>query len=138
VALICDTGPLLAALDRDDPDHEVCTALFEDAEEELLVPGLVLPELDYWCSKLGLQTAWITFLEDVEQGAWRLVWPATTDLRRARELEQQYMSLGLGIVDSSIIALAERLNEPKVATLDTRHFPAVRPVHATALHLLPD
>ena len=24
VALVCDTGPLLAALDRDDPDHRPC------------------------------------------------------------------------------------------------------------------
>jgi predicted nucleic acid-binding protein len=27
MALICDTGPLLAALDRDDPDHARCAAL---------------------------------------------------------------------------------------------------------------
>jgi hypothetical protein len=64
--------------------------------------------------------------------------PTARDLARARELQIQYRDLGLGIVDSSIIALAERLGEPKVATLDHRHFGTVRPVHADALLLLPN
>jgi predicted nucleic acid-binding protein len=137
VALICDTGPLLAALDRDDPDHDPCASLLEASEEDLLVPGLVLGELNYWCRKIGLMRAWLTFLEDVEAGAWRLAWPTGAELRRARELEQQYASLDLGVVDASIIALAERLNEPKIVTLDYRHFSVVRPLHVPALRLLP-
>jgi hypothetical protein len=36
-----------------------------------------------------------------------------------------------------VVALAERLDEPKVATLDQRHFRTVRPTHVTALELLP-
>jgi hypothetical protein len=35
------------------------------------------------------------------------------------------------------VALAERLSEPKVATLDQRHFRAVRPAHVDALELRP-
>jgi predicted nucleic acid-binding protein len=138
VALICDTGPLLAALDRDDPDHELCASLLAGSREDLVVPGLVLAELDYWCRKIGLEGAWLTFLEDVEAGAWRLAWPTPADIRRARELEQKYASLGLGVVDASIIALAERLNEPKIATLDRRYFTVIRPVHVPALQLLPE
>ena len=65
MVLICDTGPLLAALDRDDPDHSSCAALIAGATEDLAVPGLVLAELDYWCTKLGLRRAWLVFLEDV-------------------------------------------------------------------------
>jgi hypothetical protein len=37
-----------------------------------------------------------------------------------------------------VIALCERLNEPKVATLDRRDFSVVRPRHCEALRLLPD
>jgi hypothetical protein len=32
----------------------------------------------------------------------------------------------------------ERLNEPKLATLDHRHFRALRPRHVDALRLLPE
>lgn len=41
------------------------------------------------------------------------------------------------MVDASVIALAERLREPKIATLDERHFRLVRSAHVTALRLLP-
>jgi hypothetical protein len=45
--------------------------------------------------------------------------------------------LDLGVVDASVIALAERFSEPKLATLDHRHFATVRPAHVDALTLLP-
>lgn len=137
MALICDTGPVLAALDRDDPDHRRCSDLLSNDDEDLIVPGLVLAELDYWCRKLGLQDAWLAFLEDVEVGAWRLEWPSTADMRRARELQETYADLDIGIVDASIVSIVERLREPKVATLDRRHFSAVRSAHVPALSLLP-
>jgi predicted nucleic acid-binding protein len=41
------------------------------------------------------------------------------------------------VTDASVVALAERLREPKVATLDHRHFATVRPSHAPALDLWP-
>lgn len=137
MALVCDTGPLLAALDRDDPSHGPCAALVSGSQEELVVPGLVLAELDYWCRKLGLPEAWLGFLEDVEAGAWRIEWPTETDLRRARHLQQTYNDQDLGVVDASVVALLERMGETKVATLDRRHFSVVRPAHARSLTLLP-
>jgi len=41
------------------------------------------------------------------------------------------------VVDASIIAVAERLDEPRVGTLDRRHFGAVRPAHVPMLTILP-
>lgn len=48
-----------------------------------------------------------------------------------------YRDLSLGVVDASIIALAERLGEPKVATLDQSHCRTVGPAHFAAFELLP-
>jgi predicted nucleic acid-binding protein len=109
-----------------------------EAAEDLVVPGLVLAELDYWCRKLALDTAWLAFMEDVEAGAWRIHWPTGHDLRLARYLQETYADLGIGIVDASIVALTERLGETKLATLDRRHFSVVRPAHVPALQLLPN
>ena len=47
MALVCDTGPLLAALDAADPDHLRCARLLTAGDEDLVVPALVLAELDY-------------------------------------------------------------------------------------------
>ena len=137
MALILDTGPLLAALDAADPDHERCAALLTDSAEDLVVPALVLAELDYWCARRLSSDAWLIFLDDVLAGAYRVESPTAADLARCRDLQARYRDLALGVVDASVMALAERLDEPKVATLDQRHFRAVRPVHVVSLELLP-
>jgi predicted nucleic acid-binding protein len=137
VALILDTGPLLAALDAADPDHDRCAALVTTAREDLIVPTLVLAELDYWCHRRLGGDVWLAFLDDVLAGAYRTEPPSNHDLKRCRELQETYLDLRLGVTDASVIALAERLAETKVATLDHRHFRTVRPSHADALQLLP-
>ena len=137
MALICDTGPLLAALDAADPDHERCARLLIGADEDLVVPTLVLSELDYWCGLRLPPEAWQIFLDDLLAGAYRTEPPTGVDLARCRELQARYADLSLGIVDASAIALAERLDEPKIAALDQRHFRAVRPAHVDALEIVP-
>jgi uncharacterized protein len=97
----------------------------------------VLAELDYWChQRLGVE-AWPAFLDDLHAGAYRIEPPSPLDLRRCSALQAQYRELGVGVVDASVLALVERLGEPKVATLDHRHFPVVRPAHTEALELVP-
>ena len=137
MALILDTGPILAALDAADPDHARCAALLVDSVEDLIVPALVLAELDYWCARRLSPDAWLIFLDDVLAGAYRVEPPTPADLTRCRDLQARYRDLALGVVDASVVALAERLEESKVASLDHRHFRAVRPTHVAALELLP-
>jgi uncharacterized protein len=137
VALVLDTGPLLAALDAADPDHADCAALLTEAREDLVVPSLVLAELDYWCHKRLGGEVWLAFLDDLLAGAYRTEPPTDADLQRCRDLQATYQDLRLGVTDASVVALVERLDEPKVATLDHRHFAAVRPSHVDALELRP-
>lgn len=137
MALICDTGPLLAALDAADPDHEACAHLLTSSSEDLVVPTLVLAELDYWCHTRLSVLAWLTFLEDLLEGVYRLAHPTMADLARCAALQQQYADLEIGVVDASVIALVERLGETKVASLDHRHLATVRPIHADSVTLLP-
>lgn len=137
MALILDTGPLLAAFDAHDPDHGRCASLITEAREDLVVPTLVLAELDYWCARRLTVADWRMFVDDIVAGAYRVIPPTVSDLARCRDLQGRYLDLDLGVVDASIVALAERLDEPKVATLDHRHFATVRPAHRDALELLP-
>ena len=135
--LVLDTGPLLAALDAADPDHKQCAKLLNETHEDLVVPGLVLAELDYWCHQRLSVDAWLTFLEDLLSGAYRLELTTMADLTRCRDLQAQYRDQSLGVVDASVLALVERLGETKLATLDHRHFALLRPGHVEALELLP-
>jgi hypothetical protein len=44
----------------------------------------------------------------------------------------------IGFFDAAVMAVVERLDEPKLATLDHRHFSVVRPLHRESIALLPD
>lgn len=138
MALVLDTGPIVALLDADDPDHERCVAMVEQLDEDLVVPVPVLIEVDYWLLKLFGPAPWRTFAEDVGRGAYRLHPLDERDLLRAVELEQVYESLDLGLVDAAVVVACERLGETKVATLDRRDFSVVQPRHCERLTLLPE
>jgi uncharacterized protein len=135
VALIVDTGPLVALLDATDPDHERCTALLRETHEPRIVPVCVLVEVEYllrpWPHALS------ALLADFDAGAFELLDLPTRWLLRSGELVERYRDLPLGLVDATVVAATEMLRETKVATLDHRHFAVVRPAHATALELLP-
>lgn len=132
-----DTGPLLAALDAADVDHDRCASLLRETDEDLVVPTLVLAELDYWCHQRLGGAAWLTFLADVLTGAYRVESPTESDLRRCEEIQTQYDDQPIGVVDASVLALVERLGEVRLATLDHRHFSVMRPEHVESLRLLP-
>jgi hypothetical protein len=137
VALVLDTSVLLGGLDAADPDHARCADLILGSGENLVVPGLVLSELDYWCHQRLTGAVWLAFLDDLLEGAYRVENPTYDDLGRCREIQHSYGDLAVGVVDASILALVERLGESKVATLDHRHFAAMRPGHTTTLDLVP-
>lgn len=138
MALVLDTGPVLALLDAGDPAHARTVAMVDEVAEDLVLPACILVEVDYWTRKLLGAEAWDVLVEDVAAGAYRLEQLGVDDLVRAAELERLYAELDLGLVDAAVIALCERLGETKVATLDRRDFSVVRPRHCDALHLLPD
>ena len=53
------------------------------------------------------------------------------------ELWDRYAHADTGFVDVAVLAMVERLNEAELATLDHRHFGAMRPRHVEALGLAP-
>jgi predicted nucleic acid-binding protein len=135
VALICDTGPLYAAMDRSDADHGVCSELL--GSDELVVPSPVVVELDWLASARLGPDPFRAFLADVEDGMITVVELGHEDYGRVRELLSRYADLNLGFVDAAVLAVVERLNEKTLATLDRRHFSILRPRHVAALELVP-
>lgn len=137
MALILDTGPLYASLDRSDQDHAACRRLIEQADELLVIPAPVIVEVDYWIHQRLTPGALIALLDDVESGAYRVVDLEAADYARVRQLCDRYADADIGFVDAAVFALVERLGEPKLATLDRRHFSLLRPRHRDAIELLP-
>ncbi|MEU6412126.1 PIN domain-containing protein [Microbispora sp. NPDC046933] len=137
MTILLDTGPLVAALDADDKDHARCADLLQTAPGPLLVPVTVVVEVCWLVEKYRGALAEAAFLTSIESGELELVSLEQKDVTRVAELVRLYKNLPLGAVDASVIAIAERLGLPAVATLDRRHFGIVRPRHVAALQLLP-
>ena len=76
-------------------------------------------------------------LDDVKAGAFSIEPLIAEDYDRVGELMTTYSDQRIGFVDASVLAIVERLHEPKLATLDHRHFAVMRPRHTTGLDLLP-
>ena len=138
MALILDTGPLYASLDRSDADHAASRALIEESTEALVIPAPVLVEVDYWIHARMHAGVLVALLDDIVEGAYRVEELQSTDYRRARDLCDAYADSDIGFVDAAVFAVTERLGEPKLATLDRRHFGTLRPRHVEALRFLPE
>jgi predicted nucleic acid-binding protein len=136
VALVIDSGVLYATLDADDGDHESCTALLRQARESRIVPAPTLVEVDSLCA-YAPTGRFDAVLEQIGTGALVVEELLPEDYRRARHLLEAYADLRVGFVDAAVLAIVERLREPKLATLDHRHFSVMRPRHVDALELLP-
>jgi predicted nucleic acid-binding protein len=76
-------------------------------------------------------------LDAIAEGELRLEDLERNDYARTSELVTIYADLPLGMVDASVVAVAERLDVREVATIDHRHFSVVRPRHVDAFTLLP-
>lgn len=97
----------------------------------------MLGEIGYLLqSRVGPQ-AEVTFLKSFGGDGFTIAELNSADMPRIAELVETYIDLPLGIVDAAVIAIAERLNLPEVATIDHRHFSVVRPRHVPALTILP-
>lgn len=122
-AFICDTGALLDYLVVRAPDHGAFRAAIDRAQTRY-VPGLVLTEVDYFLRKD--RRAMSALMLDHELGAFTYAPPTLQILQRAMDIDRKYSDLKLGLVDSSVVALAEELGVYRLATRDVRHFSAVR------------
>jgi predicted nucleic acid-binding protein len=112
--------------------------MIDDTREPLIVPAPVLIEVDYWISRRLHPGVLVALLDDIAAGGYQIADLTSGDYHRVRELCDRYADADIGFVDAAELAVVERLNEPKLATLDHRHFAMMRPRHIDALRLLPE
>jgi predicted nucleic acid-binding protein len=135
--ILWDTGALLAAINDRDPLYPACVALLRNTRPPLLVPAPVIVEIGYFLQERVGPHAEAAFLRSITAGHIQLLHPEHADLERAADLVERYADFPLGTVDACVMAIAERLNITKIATVDRRHFHAVKLRHCDGLELLP-
>ena len=118
----------------DEPDHEAVRAWIERVDEDLVTTPLTLAEMDHVVAARGGGAAAARLWADFDRGAYQVRWwaDALSETLRIARLEQR-----IGLVDASLVALAERLSTTSVATLDHRHFRTLTTAAGEPFVLLP-
>lgn len=135
--LIVDTGPLVAAADTADPAHQRCLNLLESHPGPLVTTALVTVEAGWLIRRQLDQRAEALLYETIAQGQIAVEDLIARDWTRVSELVSTYSNIGLDAADASIVAIAERLGQHVIATLDERDFRIVKPNHTDAFQLVP-
>ena len=135
--ILVDTEPLVVVLDADDHHHLEWTNLLEQVSGPLVVPMTVIVKVCQISERVRGPVAEAAFLRSITAGELVVEQLSSADLVRAAELVDVYADLGLGLVDASVVAIAERLNITTIATLDRRDFHVVRPRHVDTFELIP-
>jgi predicted nucleic acid-binding protein len=124
--IVLDSSVVVALMNEDEKHHERVREWMEGVSDGLCTTPLVLAELDYLIPKQGGAAAARALRASFESGAYAIEWWRSA-LYETIEIASQYESIDLGLTDASLIALAAYLETTRIATLDERHFRAVRP-----------
>lgn len=135
--LLTDTGPLVAAATTKEAGHAACRGLLRDAVRPIVIPQTVTTEVAYLLgARLGPH-AELAFVRSIRDGELMVEPLLPGDWLRVTELVETHIGLPLGLVDASVVAVAERLGQTRIASLDHRHLGVVRPAHCDRLELVP-
>lgn len=115
---ICDTGPLVAYLNRRDPHHEWAVAVMKDVQPPLLTSEAVLTEALYFLREDRLAVDPVFTL--LERGALELRFDLAAHWPRVRTLMARYVRMDLA--DASVVVMSELHQRSRVLTVDRRDF----------------
>lgn len=119
---ICDTGPLVAYLNRNDPHHHWAFATTKDVRTPMLVCEPVLTEVIYFLREDGLPIA--PLFQLLERDAIRLAFDLSVHWPRIRTLMSRYRQMDLA--DASVVVMTELHPASQVLTLDRQDFSVYR------------
>jgi predicted nucleic acid-binding protein len=119
---ICDTGPLVAYLNRNDPHHAWAVALMKQVPPPMLTCEPVLTEVVYFLREDDVEVD--PLFQLLERGALRLDFDMSAHWPRVRTLMARYDRMDLA--DASIVVMSELHTRCQVLTVDRKDFSVYR------------
>ena len=134
-AVLVDTGPLVALLDRSDPYHLSCQETFSSLDDSMVTVWPVVTEAiymlrAYWQAQDAL---W----EMIQSGAVQILSLGIDDIPRMRALMRKYRDLPMDLADAGLVRVAERERLRGIFTLERRDFQVYRPSKIGRFTILP-
>jgi predicted nucleic acid-binding protein len=122
VITICDTGPLVAYLNRNDPYHAWAVALMKQLRAPLLTCEPVLTEVVYFLREDTLDVD--PLFQLLERHVLRLDFDMSTHWPRLRTLMGRYDQMDL--TDAAVVVMSELHARCQVLTVDRKDFGVYR------------
>ena len=133
---IVDAGPLYAAVDANDANHDRALEVLALDDLDFIVPSMIVAEVAYLLGKRMGAYAEAGFLRGMIQ--YEVASPLKREWSLISGLVERYSDFPLGGADASIVVLAERLGTDLLITTDRRHFGALRMSDGRPFRLLPE
>ncbi len=122
---LCDAGPLVALIDRNDARHRDCLSALPDLPGPLVTTWACLAEAMYLVGRAGGHRGQDALWSYVLDGLLIVHEHSAAERPRMRELMARYSDAPMDLGDASLVAAAEALALSRVFTLDS-HFLAYR------------
>lgn len=124
--MLCDTGPLVAIVDRRDIHHKACVAALASIPEGgLTTTWACLSEAMHLVGRAGGPVAQEMLWDLVADASVKLDTPEPGEWEQMRSLMRRYSDAPMDFADASLVTAAERLGTNRIFTTD-RHFRAYR------------
>jgi len=115
---LTDAGPLIAIIDADEPDHDVCLNALEDLALPLVTTWPAFTEAMYLLGRAGGIVG--------QRALWRLVQTerlsiaelSALALERSAQLMDKYADRPMDLADATLVAYAEAEGHRKIFSLD--------------------
>jgi predicted nucleic acid-binding protein len=123
---LLDTGPLVALLDRSEPDHKMVGRFMDGFRgRRLVTTGAVITEAFYFLS--GVQNGPASLASFIEASATEVRDCFTSEgLAAAVRTMNKYADTPMDFPDATLVWIAEQTGTQDVLTLDRRGFSAFR------------
>ena len=119
---ICDTGPIVAYLNRNDPHHGWAVSLMRQLAPPLLTCEPVLTEVIYFLREDGMRIDPV--FDMLEREVLRLDFELAAHWPRVRVLMSRFQSMDLP--DAALVVMTERHAQCQVLTVDRKDFSVYR------------
>ena len=134
--IILDTSALYGLFRADDPMCRPLTKALQDESLRIVSP-YVVAELDYlFLTRYGVNAEY-KVLDALSSGAYELPTLGIADLSACAAVIARYRNLSIGVADASLVVLADRYGTNRIATLDRRHFSALRTMNGEPFQIVP-
>ena len=120
--ILTDAGPLVALIDRGEPDHEPCVACLANLTGPMLTTWPAFTEAMYLLGEAGGWYAQETLWSILEKGDLVIAAQGAENYKRMRTLMHKYRDRPMDLADASLVCLAEQRGLREIFTLDREDF----------------